>query len=488
MNAILLCAGRGVRFQPISFICPKSLVRVNNIPIVEQTLQLLRRNNVQRITIVTGYMTEKFDYLAEKYGVELVYNPQYETTNNNTSLSCVKDRLDGSLIIDGDLVFLSDFFPHVQPEKSCFVSQRTTHGLEWEFMLDAADRVLSVDKWSPKGYAMVGVSYWQGEAARLLAAELSSCAPDEYWEDAAVRVLAQTPVYVVRMEEPFLREIDSAKDALDFHLLTHEQIAEQSSVGFKPVKLKGLTNNTWLIRNHENTLKTLRIPGTGTERYIHREHEPVVVELIRHMGLTPLTDFYHGGLKTTDFLDTHRISSFHDMEEDFFAQLANALEKLHSLSYTQAARLSPLYIAEQMAVYEKQSGMVATEEQRAWLLKKATAFDAQPQVLSHRDLLLENILVSGNGGQGLQLIDFEYAGFAHPLWDAASFILEAGIAGETRAAFINACKITEVEELAHMEILVDYIWGLWGMTNGYVDYGQNRLARFSARFDAIKAN
>ncbi len=480
MNAIILCAGRGVRFRPLSLVRPKSLTPVDGVPLLEHTLGLLRRHGVERITVVTGYMADHFQYLKDAFSVELIRNPLFAATNNNTSLALVRDRLQDSLIIDGDLFFLEDFLPHVRPDHAQFISQPTTHGLEWELRLDAARRVVEVRKWSPTGYGMVGVSYWTGDAARRLAEELPHCAPDEYWEDAALRVLPRCPVYAACLETPFVRELDTVKDALDFRLLTHEQIAHQCSVDFTPVKLKGLTNNTWLVRNRDGELRTLRVPGAGTEAFIHREHEPLVLEHLRDLNITPSSRFYPGGLKTTHFLKKHRVSTFQDMEPRYFAQLAACLHRLHSIEHTPQDALSPLYIKEEMALYEARSGRALPPQERSWLAARAEYFDARPQVLCHRDLLPENILVSGAHGADMQLIDFEYAGFTDALWDVASFILESGIEGPMREAFITACGITDVTEkqqLFQMEILVDYIWGLWGLVNNYGDYGENRLAR-----------
>ncbi|MEG2173561.1 MAG: NTP transferase domain-containing protein, partial [Desulfovibrionaceae bacterium] len=325
MRAILLCAGQGVRFQPLSLVRPKPLTPVQGAPLVEHCLRLLHEHGVHDIIIVVGYMREQFSYLVEKYDVTLCYNSLYATHNNYASLACVADLLDDSLIIDGDLWFTSDFFSRLRPGVSQFVSQPTTHGLEWELKTDADGRIVEVEKWITTGYGMVGVSYWTGKAARLLAAELLQCASDAYWEDAALRVIARTPVYVTRIPQGFVQEMDTLKDAMDFELLTHEEIAHLCSVDFNPVKLKGLTNNTWLIRSADYVLRTLRIPGKGTEAFIQREHEPVIIAQIAAQGITPATTFYPQGFKTTTFLDQHRITTFRDLHAGLYARLVAVL-------------------------------------------------------------------------------------------------------------------------------------------------------------------
>lgn len=489
MKAIILCAGVGRRFQPMSHVLPKPLTPVNNVPLLEQSVTLLRRHGVGRILVVTGYMAESFAPLAATLDLELRYNPCFADTNNNTSLALARDFLEDPsepcLIMDGDLFFCDDFYPLLRNDVSHFVTQRITRGLEWELQLDETGRVASVDKWSPTGWGMVGVSCWMGEAAALLAEEVQHCAKDEYWEDAALRVLARVPVYAACAEQPFVCEMDCLADAQDMGLLTHEEIARLCSVDFVPERLKGLTNNTWLIRDHQRRMRTLRVPGKGTERYIRRDHEPLVLALLEGKGLTPHTEFYPGGFKTTAFLDDHRISTRRDCSSTYFVRLAAMLHSMHAIVHVPENPLKPLYIVQDIELYEVQGDRRASAEQRRWLLDKAAEFDTAPQVLCHRDLLLENILVRDASGLDMQLIDFEYAGFTHPLWDAASFILESGIEGETRLEFIRAYGLptegTETDQLWHMEIVVDYVWGLWGLVNGYKEYGENRLHRADLR-------
>ncbi len=129
MNAILFCAGVGRRFQPISFTCPKPLTPLGGVPIVEQTLRMLRQSGVDRITLIVGYMAEKFAYLKDAYGVEFVFNPDHATKNTHSSLLLAADRLDGSLLIDGDVVFTKNVLSAVRPGRSQSVCQPTVHGL-----------------------------------------------------------------------------------------------------------------------------------------------------------------------------------------------------------------------------------------------------------------------------------------------------------------------------------------------------------------------
>lgn len=510
MKAILLCAGQGTRFQPISFALPKHLLPVKGIPLAERTIQMLKQNGVTDITLVTGYLAERFAYLAAKYNVSLLYNKQFKNTSNNSSLALASEFLDGALVLDGDVLFTQDIFRHIAECRnklgkgaSFFVSQETTRGLEWEFVMDDAAapatgngfhretgspanapweirRALAVRKWSPKGFAMSGCSWWAGDGASRLREELLRNPDDYSWEDAAVRVMETVPLYALCMRRPFALELDSIKDALDAHLLSPQEAAALCSTDYRPVKLKGLTNSTWKIRSQDGSFKVLRIPGHGTEHYISRDDEPKVVNLLAGMGITPATTFFQDGLKLSDFLPEHRTSRSEDMTARYFAGLAHCLAQMHAVCSSACPELEPTYIGRQMELYENRTGNRAAPPYHSWLRSKAAEFDNGETVLCHRDLLLENIMVLDNHGTDMQLIDFEYAGFAHPLWDYASFILESGISGDVRDTFLAECGIRDEaarQRVWHMEILQDYIWGMWGQVNQYQDYAAERLKR-----------
>lgn len=485
MRAIILCAGLGSRFRPLSWITPKSLTPIYGKPMVERTIGFLHEAGIKDISLVAGYKKEAFLYLKDKFGIEIFYNPQYESTNNNTSLNLVKDKLDNAFIVDGDLFLLRNIFLEVDRKRSSFVSQETTHGQEWELFFDENKKITGVKKDSASGFGMVGVSYWEGNAAKSLIKELDQSPSQDFWEDSFIRILDQNPVYISSFEEAFVQEIDKVKDALDMGLLTHKEVASLACSKRNPTRLKGLTNSTWKICDHEGREKCLRIPGVGTESFIKREDEPVIISYIKNKEITPETDFYPEGLKVTDFLSKHRISDQSDMNKAFFDKLVSLLKILHELKHSPDNPLEPYYIKDQILLYEEQSGVMAPKNERDWLMEKAAYFDEKEQVLCHRDLLLENIMVSGDGGKGMQLIDFEYAGFTYYLWDAASLILEAGIKGEVRQEFVDSWHLSKEDEddLIDMEILVDYVWGMWGTVNNYEDYAASRLRNYRLKLE-----
>ena len=80
-NAIILAAGFGMRMVPINMEVPKGLIEVNGEPLVERAIKQLHEAGVKEIYIVVGFMKEKYEYLIDEYGVELVVNSEYAVKN-----------------------------------------------------------------------------------------------------------------------------------------------------------------------------------------------------------------------------------------------------------------------------------------------------------------------------------------------------------------------------------------------------------------------
>ena len=102
-QAIILAAGFGMRMVPINTEVPKGLLEINGEPLIERIINQLHDIGIKKIYIVVGFMKEKYEYLIDEYGVELVVNPNYATKNNLHSIRLVKSHLENSYIIPCDI-------------------------------------------------------------------------------------------------------------------------------------------------------------------------------------------------------------------------------------------------------------------------------------------------------------------------------------------------------------------------------------------------
>ena len=58
MKAIILAAGRGRRLTKEKEIAHKSLLKINNLSLIERQIKILKKNNISEIWVVTGHNSD----------------------------------------------------------------------------------------------------------------------------------------------------------------------------------------------------------------------------------------------------------------------------------------------------------------------------------------------------------------------------------------------------------------------------------------------
>ena len=109
-NAIILAAGYGMRMVPLSVEQPKALIKIQNEVLIERMIKQLHEANVFDIKIVVGFMKESFEYLIDKYDVELIVNKDYENTNTMYSLYLAKNYIKNTYILSSDVWLKENIF------------------------------------------------------------------------------------------------------------------------------------------------------------------------------------------------------------------------------------------------------------------------------------------------------------------------------------------------------------------------------------------
>ena len=102
-QAIILAAGFGMRMVPINHETPKAFLEIDGQPLVERLICQLQEVGIHDIKIVVGFMKEQFDYLIDKYGVQLIVNPDYAKKNNLHSLALASRYIDNAYIVPSDV-------------------------------------------------------------------------------------------------------------------------------------------------------------------------------------------------------------------------------------------------------------------------------------------------------------------------------------------------------------------------------------------------
>ena len=58
-TALVLCAGYGKRLNPITLKTPKPLIKINNITLLDNTLNLIENLGIKKVKINTFYLQEQ---------------------------------------------------------------------------------------------------------------------------------------------------------------------------------------------------------------------------------------------------------------------------------------------------------------------------------------------------------------------------------------------------------------------------------------------
>lgn len=109
MKAIILAGGRGKRLRPITDYVPKSLVPINNIPIIEWQIRYLKKFGIKEIIICTGYKAEMIkNFLAMKnnLGVKIKFSIEKTPLGTGGAIKqaglSIKDK--SFFVLNGDTI------------------------------------------------------------------------------------------------------------------------------------------------------------------------------------------------------------------------------------------------------------------------------------------------------------------------------------------------------------------------------------------------
>ena len=162
-NAVIMAAGTSSRFAHLSYEKPKALTVVKGEVLIERQISQLRDAGIDEILLICGYKKEQLDYLAGKFGVEIIDNPDHLTRNNNSSIWAVKERLGNTYICSSDNYFAEN--PFEKEISSAYYAAVYADGptAEWCLTEDEEGFIDSVTIGGRDAWYMLGHAFWDRE-------------------------------------------------------------------------------------------------------------------------------------------------------------------------------------------------------------------------------------------------------------------------------------------------------------------------------------
>ena len=463
MRAIILCAGMGTRMYPFTNTTHKALVPIQGIPLIEYTLKYLNSHHITDITLVTGDKAEHFEYLKEKYNVEIRVSTQYQTHNNHTSMQLVLDKMEDCIVMDGDIYIKEDFVPLIDTTKNQYFTQPISHGTEWGLTLDKNNQIIDIDTAATEGYGLISISYWKGDLTPMLKEELNKCTVNEYWDDANRRLSKTYPIYANPLALNSILEFDSTEELLYSGLLSIDEVLSYIKLAELSVDTLGMSN-----KSYYNDDIFIKVYSPEVSKVVDRKKELQFKEIFYKLGLTP---------KSLAETDTYSIAEhFHGehpklKDEECIQRCIKALEPVHQTKLNQAPDLIMNTVSSFLSAC---SDDTETHEDIHDLIKNN--LDLFEPSVCHGDLMIGNILTDKDGK--IQFIDFEYCCYRSKYWDIVALyvILEVEVPNDlTLLGFAVA------------RCYFEYAWAMMAFhKEEHYEYGMDGLQRALKYFTRYK--
>ena len=209
MKALILSGGSGKRLKPITDYVPKSLVPLNNIPIIEWQIRYFKKFGINEFVICTGYKSDQIinHFKPKKMGAKIDYSIEKTPLGTGGAIRNAHDFIDDEnfFVINGDVITNID--PRQlkeNPNSIAVIPLRTAFGI-----VNLANDIVKRFEEKPEisGYWMnAGIYYLSDKIIRHLPKKGNI-------ENTTFPTLAtKRLLHAVKYKKAFWHSIDSHKD------------------------------------------------------------------------------------------------------------------------------------------------------------------------------------------------------------------------------------------------------------------------------------
>ena len=225
-KAIILACGMGKRLGEITKDYPKCFLEIDGERLIDRQVIQLKSAGIDDITIMVGYMSDKFEYLIDKYNVKLIYNDEYDTKNNLATLYKAKDIIkDSNVYICASDVYMRDNIYHKYEVESYYTGNYLKDvSNEWQMIYDNENKITKVLIGNiGDGYIMVGPAFFTKDFTNkfiplIEEAYLKKGTENYYWENILIDNFDKLPdMYIYKLPPKTIYEFDKIEDIDNFY-------------------------------------------------------------------------------------------------------------------------------------------------------------------------------------------------------------------------------------------------------------------------------
>ena len=105
-NAVVIAASKGEQLQHLTKNKPKCMLDIHGKPLLERLTSTLKKDNIGKITVVSGYKTKAIESELNLSNVNIIVNKEYNKNNELYSLYKAASEIKENCIISyGDIIF-----------------------------------------------------------------------------------------------------------------------------------------------------------------------------------------------------------------------------------------------------------------------------------------------------------------------------------------------------------------------------------------------
>ena len=145
-TALILCAGYGKRLSPLTLEKPKPLIEVNKITLLENTINLIRKLNIQKIKINTFYLENQIEnFISTKdfdLNIEVIHDGDQILGTGGGILNLIKNSNENDFIIfNPDTIWNSKYIKIIKEMENFYYNNKVQN------VLMVVNKRISYDKY-----------------------------------------------------------------------------------------------------------------------------------------------------------------------------------------------------------------------------------------------------------------------------------------------------------------------------------------------------